>query len=1289
VDTACERGRAQGGVTDADGQAHFELAGRLLEGAAAPVGLGAADLAAALKEAGIPLEKVDPQQLDASARYVSAAASGSEQQDRLRRALDCYQTLASIGAPRLTRQEMVDQLWAAAKVPGHALQKLSDAEVAKTLQQVASAVNGGPGEHQLKVGSYSLKFAVGTSGDLVSSSCKKPGFFSKIGSALKKVAPIALTVASFIPATAAFARIAQGAISLVKSVRAKSLLGGLTSAASLVAGGAAAFAGKAVGAAGTAANKVAAIANGAARSLQGVSSLKQGSVLGGLAAIGSGVAGGIGSFAKTVGDGLNGVAKRLGDFSTRLAQGGQAVSIVESYRSAGRAVSAAKAALRQAEASGDRTAIAAAQEQLTRAESAKTGAVLGSVAQAASLAADVRAVYAQQPGDAVNTPGARVTLDAALRTAWRGLNVARGIHDRDYAAAGASALGLAAVTRQAAGAEPSDELGLTDAANMADAALGYHQASRGEDAANAAVADAERALRAARLGGDAAAIRQAEANLEQARRSREGALMGGIAAGETLLATAEAIGQKLRASRTAASTGAAPPLDEKAQKDRAVASRAEAEKAEQQWAAQAADETASAEVRAAARAGIEALERAEAAYDRAREQANGDPARLKAATDVYEGLRQGIAEAVAEASAGPPTTRTSAGPAPTGLAPSRQPEKVGKATVRPGATVWELSQRTGVSVERILEFNAQMGQSIDPNRLQVGQEILVPLGADDVTFRPRTADEVQRMVDQATLEKQLASIQPPTFHAGEGPFPLDVALSPLDPEQMERALATVRNDRALIAEDEKSSSFSLVSPSTWVDTKADEARYAAREAFSQAMDRYDTLLHDPATTQEALRAAEMDKLRALNAYNEARGVTDRAASTANYLTPLTELAEKGQDALHDANRGVRTAVADALTSAEVPSVLVGAATLPSHVFDSVVDFDAGFAKGVVQLADGLAGTVAHPVQTVQGVAGLIDRAAQATPQGRGLEVLFEAAYGEYDTPEQLLAAFQDRTNPLSVAKAQLDLAVDIGRGMFADSLRLARRGKYEEAVGTALGQNVDSVFAAGMVGRGGELRAAVEAAEEAGAAARTSAEAARAAETGARAAEEAGDAARGLGRGLEAEGRAATGAASDATQTAAAASPRADRTPVAGMADRIALDIEELGKWVETGRRGGPSLEHQARLSGQEIIVRDGKYYISEYEVRAGELRAYFDDFRDGVLIDYKADYSSFIGEDGLFTKKPWFQGTGLAGIREEAIGQLRVAHAKGLPVVWHVGEAQVKAFRDVLRDIPGIQIRP
>ena len=107
-----------------------------------------------------------------------------------------------------------------------------------------------------------------------------------------------------------------------------------------------------------------------------------------------------------------------------------------------------------------------------------------------------------------------------------------------------SALGFAAVGLQAAGKEPADKLGLADAANLADAALGAHQASRRESSANAAVEDAERALRVARYTGDPAAIRQAEATLAQARKAREGALMGGIAASESLLETAAAIGEK-------------------------------------------------------------------------------------------------------------------------------------------------------------------------------------------------------------------------------------------------------------------------------------------------------------------------------------------------------------------------------------------------------------------------------------------------------------------------------------------------------------------------------------------------------------------------------------------------------------------------------------------------------------------------------------------------------------------------------------------------------------------------
>jgi hypothetical protein len=229
-----------------------------------------------------------------------------------------------------------------------------------------------------------------------------------------------------------------------------------------------------------------------------------------------------------------------------------------------------------------------------------------------------------------------------------------------------------------------------------------------------------------------------------------------------------------------------------------------------------------------------------------------------------------------------------------------------------------------------------------------------------------------------------------------------------------------------------------------------------------------------------------------------------------------------------------------------------------------------------------------------------------------------------------------QVNPLALLDAQSQIVLDIGRAALGRSIDLAKEGKWAEAMSTLLGTNVNWGAAIGGLGRLRRLRAAVEA---------------------------------------EAEIQRAARAATEGTQAAVETA----RLPLS----------KEPGVWVEQGRRGGPSLEHQAQMSGQQIVVRDGKQYIKEYEVRAGELRAVFDDFRDGALIDYKDDYSSFIGRDGLFTRKPWFQGTGIAGLREEAINQLRVAQAKGLPIVWHVGEAQVKAFRDVLRDIPGITVKP
>ena len=226
VNLVCERVRQQGGVSDADGARHYELARSVLS---ARVGgpaheLSPAELAAVLAQAGLALEKVDPNQLVSAARYVSSATSLAEQQDKLRKTLDNFQVLASTGLPRMSRQEMVEELWAMAKVPGHALHKLSDAEIHKKLQEVAGALNGGPGPSEIKVGQHKLKLEIGEGGQILGSSCKEPGFGSKLWSGIKTVAA---------------GRTMQG----VASARSGSLLGGLASIGSVVAGGIRTFAG--------------------------------------------------------------------------------------------------------------------------------------------------------------------------------------------------------------------------------------------------------------------------------------------------------------------------------------------------------------------------------------------------------------------------------------------------------------------------------------------------------------------------------------------------------------------------------------------------------------------------------------------------------------------------------------------------------------------------------------------------------------------------------------------------------------------------------------------------------------------------------------------------------------------------------------------------------------------------------------------------------------------------------------------------------------------------------------
>ena len=126
-----------------------------------PRELTAGALAALLKMSGVDLASVDPTQLRAASSYVSRSASLDDQRLRLSKALDTFQILDRTGLPRLSRDQIIDALWNVARVPGHAVAKMSEAEIAQKLHEVLATVNAGPGQSEIKVGQHNLKLTVG------------------------------------------------------------------------------------------------------------------------------------------------------------------------------------------------------------------------------------------------------------------------------------------------------------------------------------------------------------------------------------------------------------------------------------------------------------------------------------------------------------------------------------------------------------------------------------------------------------------------------------------------------------------------------------------------------------------------------------------------------------------------------------------------------------------------------------------------------------------------------------------------------------------------------------------------------------------------------------------------------------------------------------------------------------------------------------------------------------------------------------------------------------------------
>jgi len=459
----------------------------------------------------------------------------------------------------------------------------------------------------------------------------------------------------------------------------------------------------------------------------------------------------------------------------------------------------------------------------------------------------------------------------------------------DYLGAAVGGLGMGANVDAARHGGASSAL--TDVARMAEAGLDYHRSQQAISDAEEAVEYAEARLAAARTMGDTELVREAELGLSQARRQHESAAMGGIAAGESLIGTAQsvAVDRRIRPTETAVrevielAQKTADGLDDLQCRVDVPPAVREVLAAEGRQLDEAArrfqDEMEAAggdlgEQTAAARR----YQATVATIDQRREQVVvalnsgalelATPA-LRPPSPAYASLRPSSSSESASADLRPSGENSASGSG-AALPVRPAPERVGTLSVRPGMTLWEISMRTGVPEEAIREFNAAIGNELPGDKeLQIGSQIQVPLGPGWQTRPRKEAFEVAQMVEEANRRAQ--GLPLPQLEFSEIPT-VEV------PPDRFVALKALENDVKAIEADVKRSGLQFFDPSTYFDTKEDEAKYAARDTYKQATDRYASVLFDPASTDQQVTEARNDLLRARGAFDETRAVVDEAAA---------------------------------------------------------------------------------------------------------------------------------------------------------------------------------------------------------------------------------------------------------------------------------------------------------------------------------------------------------------------------------------------------------------------------
>jgi hypothetical protein len=164
-------------------------------GPAAIAPLGAVPVTAvlaAVKDAGLDLTRVDPGQIAPAARYASSGLTAGERRMRLAKAVSVFRVLANASSPALSRTRTLELLRSLTGLPERPLAALPEAEAHRRLQEIARAVNLGPGVFLTKVGAYQVALVVDAEGAIVRRSCRKRGLLTAVGRALATPAPLAL-----------------------------------------------------------------------------------------------------------------------------------------------------------------------------------------------------------------------------------------------------------------------------------------------------------------------------------------------------------------------------------------------------------------------------------------------------------------------------------------------------------------------------------------------------------------------------------------------------------------------------------------------------------------------------------------------------------------------------------------------------------------------------------------------------------------------------------------------------------------------------------------------------------------------------------------------------------------------------------------------------------------------------------------------------------------------------------------------------------------------------------------